>query len=308
MEKSDPIERPSIPLDRARTTAEAGALLRAIGTFEDDKNQCCADDWAIRFLDPSRDTYPRNAQIAHKLKAFTEHNYPGSYYYFIARTAFIDRVVSEQLRDGVEQVVTVGAGYDSRACRLACAGGAVFIEVDQPQMQAHKRSVLERHGMMPSHTLRFAAATLGKERLCDSLRGVGFDASKRTLFVLEGLSYYLSKEAAYELFEDLSGASTGPYAVVFDYLSAALLRGEGDYYGAAQTIARVAKAGEQFRFGLDDDQVDGFLGRHGLEIESRLMPRELEQRFLTRSDGRCAGQVLGFMRVVVARAAASRPS
>lgn len=44
---------------------------------------------------------------------------PGSYEYFIARTAFFDAAVRRALDENVPQIVLLGAGYDSRAYRFA---------------------------------------------------------------------------------------------------------------------------------------------------------------------------------------------
>jgi methyltransferase (TIGR00027 family) len=55
-----------------------------------------------------------------------------------ARTCFFDEAVVAGLDAGVRQVVVLGAGYDSRAWRLARTG-VRFFEVDHPATQADKR-------------------------------------------------------------------------------------------------------------------------------------------------------------------------
>lgn len=56
-----------------------------------------------------------------------------------ARTLFFDTFVNEALDDGVRQVAIVGAGYDSRAWRLA-RPGVILFEIDQPATQEDKRT------------------------------------------------------------------------------------------------------------------------------------------------------------------------
>ncbi len=60
--------------------------------------------------------------------------------YFIARTRYIDDSVQACMDQGLEQLVILGASFDSRANRfdLAAADIAVF-EVDQPATQAVKK-------------------------------------------------------------------------------------------------------------------------------------------------------------------------
>lgn len=59
------------------------------------------------------------------------------------RTLAIDRELERALDDGIAQVVIIGAGYDSRAWRLA-RDGVRFIEVDHPATQAVNLSNVER--------------------------------------------------------------------------------------------------------------------------------------------------------------------
>ena len=39
---------------------------------------------------------------------------PGAYEFMIARTAFFDRIVEQALKENIEQMVLLGAGYDSQ--------------------------------------------------------------------------------------------------------------------------------------------------------------------------------------------------
>ena len=58
--------------------------------------------------------------------------------YLAVRTLFFDAAIRTALDQGVLRVVVVGAGYDSRAWRLA-RPGVEFIEIDHPDTQADKR-------------------------------------------------------------------------------------------------------------------------------------------------------------------------
>ncbi|MEZ4471620.1 MAG: class I SAM-dependent methyltransferase [bacterium] len=52
----------------------------------------------------------------------------------------LDVLVEEALGDGYTQIVTLGAGYDTRPLRLG--GGARWFEVDAPETAARKRALL----------------------------------------------------------------------------------------------------------------------------------------------------------------------
>lgn len=114
--------------------------------------------------------------------------------YFRARTRFFDEAVVGAIRDGIEQVVLVGAGYDGRAFRYR-APGVRWFEVDHPATQAGKRSTLDALGVVidPSH-LTFVPCDLGGFEGDDvgaALAAAGHDASRSTLFVAEAVLPYL---------------------------------------------------------------------------------------------------------------------
>lgn len=60
-----------------------------------------------------------------------------------ARTLAVDAAVAAAFDAGIEQLVILGAGYDSRAWRLAPAGVAVF-EIDHPATQLVKQARARR--------------------------------------------------------------------------------------------------------------------------------------------------------------------
>ena len=70
---------------------------------------------------------------------FYNQAFPGMQGYIVARTRYFDDYFQQTLEDGVEQIVIVGAGYDSRAYRFAQLNAHVKIfEVDHPATQQEK--------------------------------------------------------------------------------------------------------------------------------------------------------------------------
>lgn len=121
--------------------------------------------------------------------------------YLRARTDFVDRTLVGALDDGVTQVVLVGAGYDGRAWRYA-RRGVRFFEVDHPATQADKRARCSRLGLDVA-AVAFVPVDVGRDPLVRALGGAGFDASRRALFVVEGLCAYLDVAVVAALFADL---------------------------------------------------------------------------------------------------------
>src|SRR5688500_12747974 len=120
--------------------------------------------------------------------------------YFRERTRFFDEAVVGAIRDGIDQIVLVGAGYDGRAFRYRSPGVRWF-EVDHPATQAGKRSTLDALGIVvdPAH-LTFVPCDLGADSeegdgVGTALAASGHDASRSTLFLAEAVLPYLPAEA-----------------------------------------------------------------------------------------------------------------
>jgi len=117
-----------------------------------------------------------------------------------ARIAFFDHAVTSALDADIQQVAIVGAGYDSRAWRLARAG-ARFFEIDHPATQQDK----ERRA--PAGGPTYVAVDLKADSLANALNGAGFDRTRPALYVIEGVTMYLDGEEVSGLLDGLADGS-----------------------------------------------------------------------------------------------------
>ncbi|CAN5577803.1 hypothetical protein BH24ACT21_BH24ACT21_07860 [soil metagenome] len=97
------------------------------------------------------------------------------------RTRFFDDAMSVYL-DKVDQVVVLGAGWDTRSYNLVKKANVQAFEVDAAETQTQKRESLEAANIDTSDVV-FATADFNKEPWLDALQRVGFDPDKPT-FVL----------------------------------------------------------------------------------------------------------------------------
>jgi Leucine carboxyl methyltransferase len=110
-----------------------------------------------------------------------------------ARIWFFDAAVDRYLPD-VAQFVILGAGFDTRAYRLPSDTRVRVFEVDSPQTQLVKRETLQKVGI-DSSAVTFVAADFEKDDWLVCLSAAGFAAGERTLFLWEGVTMYLTREA-----------------------------------------------------------------------------------------------------------------
>jgi len=121
--------------------------------------------------------------------------------FVVARTLYFDKVI-ERVIGEVEQFVVMGAGYDTRAYGDFLREGATFFELDQTIVQQHKRKTLRDSGISSEH-VRFVSVDFSKEDAFDKLTEAGFDRSKKTLFLWEGVTLYLSESEVRKTIQDV---------------------------------------------------------------------------------------------------------
>ena len=130
-------------------SAQTVAALRAAVTNETSLAVACEDCLAKCFIS-LRERILTAILPQPLLRWVLEHAAPGSYGFAIARTRCFDDALLSEAADGIEQVVILGAGYDSRALRFANELKHVRVfEVDHPGTQARKTehsAALEHRG------------------------------------------------------------------------------------------------------------------------------------------------------------------
>jgi methyltransferase (TIGR00027 family) len=107
---------------------------------------------------------------------------------------FDDLIVSAAAQ--ARQVVLLGAGLDTRAFRLDLPTDLDWYEIDRHQVFTVKSSVLA--GCVPRCRRHVASADVGGD-WSSALLGAGFDHHARTLWVAEGLFFYLAEQVIAEM-------------------------------------------------------------------------------------------------------------
>ena len=224
----------------------------------------------------------------------------GAYEYVIARTKYIDEVFLEEVSDGVDQVLILGAGFDSRSIRLLSNESTVKVfEVDAPVTQNAKKGRLVELGLgLPENTV-YVPVDFNKEDPEMKLIENGFQYGKHCLFILEGLLMYLDEEAVEETFSLITRLGAPGSLVVFDYIYSSVLRHEERYFGEEDMHKNVEDACEPWGFGIDEGKVESYLSERGLRLLEELDSTELERRYFT-DDGSVVGRVNGAHSIVIA--------
>lgn len=119
----------------------------------------------------------------------------------IMRTTIIDRFIHDLVGEGVDTVINLGAGLDTRPYRLELPPSLRWVEVDYPSVIAHKETALR--GETPRVKLErigIDLADLGQRE--DAFARLGSQASK-VLVLTEGVIPYLTEDQVASLAESL---------------------------------------------------------------------------------------------------------
>ncbi|PVB31241.1 class I SAM-dependent methyltransferase [Mycobacteroides abscessus] len=119
------------------------------------------------------------------------------------RTKYFDEFFAAATGSGIQQVVILAAGLDSRVYRLPWPDGTVVYELDQPKVLEFKDHVLREEHAVPLAERREVAVDLRDDWIA-ALRTAGFDATKPTAWLAEGLLAYLPGAAQDALFENIT--------------------------------------------------------------------------------------------------------
>ena len=129
----------------------------------------------------------------------------------LARARFIEDLVAEQARQGVDQYVILGAGLDTFAQRRQdIASGMTLFEIDRPGPQAWKRQrLVDLDYGIPSF-LRFVPVDFeAGDDWWRHLTAAGFDPEKPAVVASTGVSMYLTREAIMATLRQVATLATG---------------------------------------------------------------------------------------------------
>lgn len=165
--------------------------------------------------------------------------------FFYSRHLFFDETFEKNLAN-VKQVVLLGAGFDTRSFKYCQKEGLAVFELDQPNMQHVKQDALKTAGLN-SAFISFVSVDFNSEEWHENLMAAGFDSGKKTLFLWEGVTLYLSEPEVRNILQSISklGARGSIIALDLyshDFVEWAKKRG-GQIYKKT--------TGETFNFSLD---------------------------------------------------------
>jgi methyltransferase (TIGR00027 family) len=199
----------------------------------------------------------------------------------LCRHRFIDEHLLRAAPD-IEQVVVLGAGYDSRAYRFAAElAGRPVLEVDLAPLSRRKAAIVEANAALFGHaSVVRVEIDFRTESLADRLHAAGFAPRAVTFVVWEGVSMYLTRDAVHATLGALADLCGPGSTLAMDFWQ------HTGGYGAYGQLRRLGESstrlvGEPLDFMIDAAKVDTVFARHEFEIADRADAQMMTQRYAT---------------------------
>jgi methyltransferase (TIGR00027 family) len=260
----------------ASRTAEYMALFRALEDARPAPTRCISDPFAHRFLDSRLGTVASLGAlpgVRGLIHGYIDRRWPGARTSAVARTCFIDERAEAAIAAGIDQVVLLGAGFDSRPYRLQGWNRATVFEVDHPDTQARKQRLV---GAVPSR-VRFVPVDFDRDRVDAALDAAGYEHDRPTLFIWEGVTNYLTESAVDGTLRWCARAAPSS-RIVFTYVHRGVLNDPASFFGTARLFDTLDASGERWTFGLDPAGLGSFLAARGLRLDEDVGAEEYRRR------------------------------
>ncbi|MEN6552757.1 MAG: class I SAM-dependent methyltransferase [Methanobacterium sp.] len=244
--------------------AEGIAMQRFGESAKPENERICHDPYAVHFISPEIIKFgmehPKEAK--EKVEQM-EKLFPGLSSSIMARVRYFDDFTKKSIGEGIEQLVILGAGYDTRAYRIEELKNIKVFEVDHPNTQSFKiQKIGDIFGFVPDHVV-YVPVDFEKDTLGQKLFDNGYDSSRKTLFIMEGLIMYIPPKAVAKTLLFIVENSGNGSNVIFDYYPESVVDGTCKLEIGANIRNHVAEQGEPLQFGIKEEKIEDFLTEFG---------------------------------------------
>jgi methyltransferase (TIGR00027 family) len=266
--------------ERPSSTAQWTTLGRALELNR--RERIVTDTYAPAFLsEPSRMLLRALSSAGPVVRRAEQLEVAGLAASSLCRHRCIDEHLVGALRDGVQQVVILGAGYDSRAYRFASElGGRRVYEVDLPPLSRRKAAIVASHPELFGHaSMRRVEIDFRTQSLTDQLAAAGLNVGAPTFVAWEGVTPYLDRAAVDATLAALA-AMCGPGSrLAMDLWQT--VSGAGGYSLRVAAVRAMRLIGEPIGFTIAAAQAGRLLAGHGFAVDDLAEAEELTRRLAT---------------------------
>ncbi len=255
-------------------TAVRTALWRALHVQADANPHIFEDEIGLKLIAPPDDWQERpDMKYTKRLRAS-----------IVARARFIEDLILEQIKKGIDQYVILGAGLDTFAQRQPDLASKIQIfEIDQPNTLTWKQQRLKELGFGIPEYLHFVPVDFETSSWWELLLKAGFDTSKPAVIACTGVSLYLTEEAITSTLNQIAKLMPGSKLAMTFYLPMELLEDEDK---SMQQIAEKGahEAGTPMISFFTPDEILTLADKAGFKEAKTISTKDMEKYYFTNRD------------------------
>jgi len=164
---------------------------------------------------------------------------------FIARSRRFDSLIASRATEA-QQLVILGAGYDTRCYGDLAAQGLVLFELDQSADQRAKCAALKRAGLSTDQ-VHYIGVNFSNPQWITALTASAYDPGLKTIFLWEGVTLYLTEADVRATLALIKAHSAKSSVVLLDLYSTRTIA----FFNRGASGRTLKATGEGLKFGLD---------------------------------------------------------
>jgi methyltransferase (TIGR00027 family) len=270
-------------------TAEGAVMGRATHALHAE-SPILDDTWAIHLLDPELRAQVRDPESAATSADWGEFDFAPLFALNVGSLRYAEDEVERCVRDGVDQYLILGAGFDTFALRRGdlCDRVQVY-EVDHPDVQALKRERIASADATPASLPTFVPVDFESTSLTGGLAATAFDAKRRCVVSWMNTLPYLTEAAIAATLRELASLSAPGSRLALNYSCDVPLSPDQVTY--LQTLqGKVSQAGEPLQSRFKPEAFQSLLDAVGFSVIDHATEQDLTERYFAgRADGLAPG-------------------
>jgi methyltransferase (TIGR00027 family) len=269
---------------KAIQTGVGVSWVRATGNLYPKEKRLFEDPYSEKIAPPLYKFFiflQRSPKINNAIVKSKEKSTPGIMGWMFCRFRYIDDVLKDSIaKKEVETVVNLGAGMDCRAYYIPGIESIPYFEVDHPSVIKQKKAKMEKIlGKLPAHVI-YVPVDFEKQSLDTELKKAGYNLTSKTLFIWEGVTQYISKEANDSTLKYVAQAAPGS-KIVFTYILKSFIEGKNIHDGIKVMYKYMRKKNNPlWVFGLDPTDIGGYLSKYSLSLIEDIGAEEMNERYM----------------------------
>jgi len=206
---------------------------------------------------------------------------PGITLHYVLRKRFIEEQTLKAIKNGFNQIIILGAGFDTLAWRFHKQyPNTNFIEIDHPATSAEKAKALLQNEYKPLN-FNVLPVDFKEQNLRDSLQSfVSFDPKKTTLFICEGVLMYLVQSEVKQLLADIKHLTGKGSSLVLTCVEPM----DSPHNNTGKLLKIYLKLkGESLNWSIEHENLEAFLVDCGYKLEELATSETFKSNYLAQN-------------------------